>query len=157
MDDIFKIYTEQLRGGHERQIHERLSPEFLDTQESELTFNKDVQLDGCAYLAEQELVIHWNIQAEALIPCSVCNEKVPIDIRIDNSYCSESLENIPSDVFNFKELLRETILLEVPAFTECHGGNCPERKEIAKYLKDPSKEGDNQDEGYHPFADLDLK
>ena len=58
--------------------------------------------------------------------------------------------------YNFKNLLRETILLEVPSFAECEGGSCPKRKEYNKYLKESSNE-QSEDEGYQPFADLDWK
>lgn len=154
MDDIFKIYVEQLRDGHEQKINELIPPDFLEIDDKELTFKKNVKLDGSAYLAEHELILHWDIETQALIPCSICNENVPIDIRISNFYYSEPLDNIKSGIFNFKDVLRETILLEVPAFAE-HEGDCPKRNEIAKYLK--VNEESEEEDGYHPFADLDLK
>lgn len=153
MDDIFKIYIEQLRDGHELEMNEIIPPDFLEVNEADLSFKKDVKLEGSAYIAEHELILHWNIHAEALIPCSICNEKVLIDIEILNFYYSEPVENIKSGIFNYKDVLRETILLEVPPFAE-HEGNCPKRKEIAQYLKDNE---DSEEEGYKPFADLDLK
>jgi hypothetical protein len=159
MDDDFKIYVDQLRNGHDKTIAEKLSPDFLEINERDLVFEKNVTLDGKAYLADQELILHWDIHAEALIACTICNAKVPVDIEIENFYHAEPLSEIKGAVFNFKELLRSTILLEVPSFAECNHGNCPKRKEIVKYLKEkpelPSDEEGN--EGYRPFADLDLK
>lgn len=154
MDDVFKIYVEQLRDGNERQIHESLSPDFLDIQDADLEFQKPIDLKGVAYLAEDELVLHWSALTEALVSCSICNEKVAVNIEVVDFYHAEPLSDIKSGIFNFKNLLRETILLEVPAFVE-HNGNCPKRKEIQKYLKEPTP--DQSDEGYHPFADLDWK
>lgn len=156
MDDTFNIYIDQLRYGQERKIKESLSPDFLEVNEKDLCFKKNIEVDGVAYLAQQELIIHWNVETEALISCSICNDNVPIDINIRNFYHSEPISNIKSGIFNFKNLLRETILLEVPPFAECKEGNCPSRKEIAKYLKKPA-ERPEEDEGYHPFADFDLK
>lgn len=153
MDDVFKIYIEQLREGREEKIHEKLDPSFLDTQEPELVFDKPVELQGVAYLAEHELVFHWDIRTEVLVPCSICNEFVRVLIHIQNFYYSEPTEEIKSGIYNFKNLLRETILLEVPAFTECNEGQCPKRQEYKKYLKEPSN-ADSEEEGYHPFADL---
>ena len=155
MDDDFKIYVEQLREGRERKIHESLSPEFLDIHEDDLAFEKPVELEGVAYLAENELILHWDIRTEALVSCCICNEKVPVPLHIQNFYYSESLDEIKTGIYNFKELLRETILIEVPLFIECKG-NCPSRKEYAEYLKNPS-ESQSDEEGYHPFADLDWK
>ncbi|WP_068470005.1 YceD family protein [Candidatus Protochlamydia phocaeensis] len=157
MDDAFKIYVDQLRDGQEKKIKESLSPDFLDVHETDLGFKKNVELEGVSYLADQELILHWNIQAEALIPCSICNEMVPVDIKIRDFYHSEPLADIKGAVFNFKDLLRETILLEIPAFAECNQGNCPKRQEVAKYLKEPTQDQSEDEEGYQPFADLDWK
>lgn len=154
MEDEFKIYVEQLREGHENEIDEVFSPDFLEVNEPDLIFKKPVKLQGVAYIAEKELILNWNIWAEALVPCSICNEKVPVEIEIHNFYHSEPLDAIKTGIFNFKSLLRETILLEVPLFTECNQGNCPSRKEVAQYLKTPSEEESDKEEGYHPFADL---
>lgn len=156
MDDSFKIYIEQLREGHEEKIHEKLDPSFIDIHEADLIFETPVELKGVAYLAEHELVLHWDIRTEVLIPCSICNELVKVPIQVQNFYYSEPTSEIKAGIYNFKNLLRETILLEVPAFTECHGGNCPKRQEYQKYLKEPSNPL-SQEEGYNPFVDLDWK
>lgn len=154
MDDVFKVYVDQLRDGQERQFNDTLSPDFLEIKELDLAFDKPVQLIGSAYLAEHELVLHWDIVTEATIPCSICNEPVMIPIHVKNFYYAVPLSEIKSGIYNIKDLLRETIVLEVPAFTECEGGNCPRRQEIKKYLKETSGQ---EDEGYQPFADLDWK
>ena len=152
MDDIFKIYIEQLRNGHEEKIDEKLDPGFLDVCEPDLVFSEPVELKGVAYLAEQELVFHWDIRTEAVIPCSICNEPVRVPIHIHDFYYSEPVREIKTGVYSFKDLLRETILLEVPSFVECEG-MCPKRKEVKRYLKESSDELSDEG-GYHPFADL---
>lgn len=157
MHDEFKIYVEQLREGRERKFHEILPPDFLEMQEPDLSFKKPVVLEGVAYLAENELIIHWDVKTEALIPCSICNEPVSVPIHVQNFYYSEPLADIKTGIYYFKDLLRETILLEVPPFTECQDGQCPKRQEYAKYLKESSSPQPDQDEGYQPFADLDWK
>lgn len=156
MDDFFKIYIEQLRDGHEEKIDETLDPDFLDIEDPDLAFKGPVEIEGKAYLAENELVIHWDIKTEALIPCSICNEYVQVPIQIDNFYYSEPISEIKTGIYNFKSLLRETILLEAPPFAECNEGNCPKRKEYYKYFKEPINPPSDQ-EGYHPFNDLDWK
>lgn len=155
MDERFRIYVEQLRDGRETIINEVIEPAFLHTEDSELVFKKDVTVKGQAYLASSDLVLHLNINAEAQIPCSICNEMVPIDIKIKDLYFSEPLSEIKTGIFSFEELLRESILLEVPLFTECHGGKCPRRSELAKFMKEPGKDGRSEDT-YHPFSDLEL-
>ncbi len=157
MEDEFKIYIEQLREGHDKQIDECLSPDFLEVNEPDLTFHQPVELKGSAYLAENELILNWNIRTEALIPCSICNDKVPVEIEIRNFYHSEPTEDIKTGIYNYKQLLRDTILLEVPSFAECNEGKCPHRQEVARYLKEHAEEESNDEEGYHPFADLDWK
>lgn len=156
-EDVFKIYVDQLREGQEEIIDEQLDPGFLDVDDPDLVFKQPVRLEGVAYLADQELILHWNIQTEALVPCSICNEPVTIPIQIRNFYYSEPLSQIKSGIYYFKDLLRETILLEVPAFAECQGGHCPKRQQYAKYLKQSSGDSLDQEGHYHPFADFDWK
>lgn len=157
MEDEFKVYVEQLRDGHDKHIDERLSPDFLEINEPDLIFKEPIELKGKAYLAEQELILNWDIRTVALVPCSICNDPVSIEIEISNFYYSEPLEEIKTGIYNFKELLRETILLEVTSFAECNGGKCPNRQEMAKYLKEPTDKAADDEEGYQPFADLDWK
>ncbi len=155
MEEAFKIYIEQLRDGHIEKIQETFSPEFLDVHEQGLSFVDPVVLNGEAYLAEDNLVLHFNILAQAVTLCSICNAPVKTKIQIEGCYHTEPLAGIKGGIFNFKDALREMILLEAPEFAECEE-NCPRRKEIAHYLKKTekgqSKIGD--EEGYHPFADL---
>lgn len=152
MEDEFKIYIERLRKGDET-IEESLDPAFLAIDEKDLDFPEKVKIDGEAYLADDDLVLHLNVETTANIPCSICNEKVNIGIKLQDFYYSEPIADIKSGVFNYKEILREAILLDTPFFAECNEGNCSKRKELGKFLKEPSKEIAN-DEGYQPFADL---
>jgi len=157
MDDSFKIYIEQLRDGREEHIEEKLDPVFLDIQDEDLKFEKPVELQGVAYLADNELVLHWNIHTEALLPCSICNEPVAVQVQVQNFYYCVPTQEIKTGIYNFKELLRETILLELPGFAECNQGKCPKRKEYKKFLKELSDPLLEKEEGYQPFADLDWK
>ncbi len=59
----------------------------------------------------------------------------------------------------YNHALREIILLEAPKFAECSEGNCAMRTEYSSYLQDGSstaKQGEVDDEGFKPFADLDI-
>lgn len=156
MDDAFKIYVEQLREGHEEIIREIFDPSFMDVRESDLSFHQPVELEGEAYLADRELVLHWDVKTVALMTCSVCNDPVKVPLHVQNFYHSESLAEIKTGIYSFKDLLRETLLLEVPSFVECCEGQCPKRQEYSKYLKKPSAPL-VEEEGYQPFADLDWK
>ena len=153
MDNFFKIYVEQLRDGHKEKIHESFAPDFMDVKEKELRFVSPIEVDGEAYLAEQMLILHFKVLAKAEMPCSICNEFAEVVIDIPDFYHAVPMESIKSGIFDFKEILRENILLETPAFAE-HQGYCPKRKEIEKYLKN-EKNDPHQEEGYQPFANLD--
>lgn len=152
-DEAFKIYVDQLRNGGHKEFNETFSTDFLDIHEKDLAYTDVVTVDGETYLADNDLVLHFAISASGLVPCSICNEPVPITVEIKNFYHLEPLDNIKSGIFNISEVVREAIILETPAFAECHQGKCPKRKELKKYLKEPLKTADGK-EGYRPFADL---
>lgn len=148
MDRELKVYIDRLGGEHEEEICESLSPAFIDVEEKDLQFSKPVQIKGKAYLAEHHLVIHLDIETVALIPCSICNAQVEQKISLKSFYHTEELENIKGQIYDYTNLLREAILLEVPSYVECKG-NCPERDRIKNYL--------HKGEVQFPFADLGEK
>lgn len=157
MDDRFKIYVEQLRDGHTETLSESFDPDFLGIDEKELQFPLPVKVEGDVYLAKDELVLHFNIETFCVVPCSICNEPVKEKIKIKGFYFVVPVEEVKSGIYNFKEILREAVLLDVPLRAECHHGKCPQRKEIEKYLKHEEKgETDENGDGYHPFADLNI-
>ena len=157
-DDLFKIYVEQLREGSVEEIEESFSPEFLDVHERDLSFKVPVKIAGQAYLADEMLVLHFDIQTVATLPCLVCNAPVAVKIAIKGFYHAVPLNEIKNGVFNFRDILRETILLETPLLAECHQGQCAQRQVLQKYFKKDNVPGvtESDEEGYKPFADLDF-
>jgi uncharacterized metal-binding protein YceD (DUF177 family) len=156
MDDTLKIYVDHLKQGKVEKIDQILSPKFLEVEDPELTFESDVTIHGEVYITDDELIIHLDISTVGLIPCSICNEPVTIPILLKGFYHIESLDNIRAGIFDAGEVIRESILLEAPAFAECQGGNCPQRKTLGKYFKkkDPSQDLETEDDGYQPFSNL---
>jgi uncharacterized metal-binding protein YceD (DUF177 family) len=163
MNDAFNIYVEQLRNGHEEDLHEELPSDFIDVNEADLKYTSPVKIDGKAYLAEDSLILHLDISTYATIPCAVCNSPVSVEVSIENFYHAEPLEEVKTGIYNLQNLLRETILLDTPQFAECNRGACAEREKLSKYLKTPGTKADEtsgikalEDEGYRPFSDLEL-
>lgn len=152
MDETFRIYIDRLREGQRLTINEKVDPEFLRVNEKELRFEKPVEINGEAYVATDHLVLHLNVSTEALIPCSICNSWVPIDIKLREAYFTEPIAEIRKGIYSYEESVREEILLEVPQFAECNEGHCKQRKDVEKYLKPSGKSEEN--EGYNPFKDL---
>lgn len=152
MDEKFKIYLEQLKSGGTEKIDITCSSDFLGVNEENLYFEDPVQVTGEIYLADEELILHLDAFAKAIIPCSICNEPVKVELEVIGFYHAEPVAEIKRGSFNFQEVLREAILLEVPQFAECKG-NCPQRKQVDKYLKKPKAPND---QGYQPFADINL-
>ena len=149
MEPEFKVYLDRLQGGKTEVIDLTLSSTFIDVEERDLKFNDPVTIKGKAYLANEHLVIHLEIEVIASIPCAICNKAVRISIKVPEFYHTEELNEIKGKIYYYADPLREAILLDVPSFGECKGG-CPERKELEKYK--PS-EGNN-DSVQFPFADL---
>lgn len=134
MGDEFKIFVLRLKDGQKEIIEETLSPDFLDIHEKDLAFTVPVKIHGEAEFVDQALVLRLDIETEATMPCAICNENVQVKLEIPDFCHTEELENIKGDVFNFKDSLREAILLELPSRAECGNGNCPQREVLAKYF-----------------------
>lgn len=148
-DDVFKIFIHHLTEGKQQKIEENLLPIFLEIEDADLAFKEPVHVQGWAEISEGMLILRFNIQTEALIPCAICNQHVRIKIDVPNFYYTEKLSHIRTGFFSCKELLREEILLMVPKKIECRPEGCPERKAMAKYLSNKKKENVT-----HPFNDL---
>lgn len=156
-DDRFKIFVEQLRDGSTEEINETFTPDFLEINERDLSFTHPVNVQGQVYLADDMLVFHLDVDTIATIPCAICNNPADVEIKIEGLYHAVPLDEIKGAVYDFREILRETILLEVPILAECGQGKCPQRKSLEKYFKKESAPGSEADEeGYKPFAGLDF-
>lgn len=152
MNEAFKIYIERLREKNFEKIEESFAPLFLDVHEGNLNYQDPIIVSGEAYLAEDELILKWNIATKAVLPCIICTEPVRIDVVIKACYQAIPLAEIKGGIFNFKNLLREAVILETPSFAECEG-KCPRRQEVVKFLKKESSQGKGED-SYLPFSNL---
>lgn len=157
IDDRFRIFVEQLRDGSTEEIDEEFAPDFLEIHEKDLSFSKPVTVRGQVYLAEEMLILHFDIHATATLPCAICNEPADVPIDIKGFYHAVPLDEIKGAIYDLREILRETILLEVPNLAECHQGKCPQRDSLKKFFKKEGDPGSKEDEeGYRPFAGLDF-
>jgi len=135
MNKDFQIFIDRLKDGQTLTIEEKCNPTFLDVHEEGLKFTSPVQIKGRAYLTTDHLILHLSASTEVSTPCLICNEFFTMPITINDFTHAEPIADIVNHIFDFTELLRETILLEVPAFAECNQGSCPERATVANYLK----------------------
>ena len=149
MDEEFTIYVDRLRNGAVETIDLSLSAVCLEQDDERLRFEGAVIIRGEAYVAEDELVLHLSLEATALVPCVICQKELALPVVVKDWYHAEPLEQIPTALYCFRPLVRESLILEAPQLAEC-GHNCPERKNIEHYLS----KGDTQ---YRPFADLNIK
>jgi len=147
MNDTFLIYVRRLGGGKHEQIDLSFPGSLLS--EGERLFPEAIAVTGQAYLAEDHLVMQFDIDTEVQMPCSICNGAVTVPVINENFYSTVPLEEIKTDVYNFSDQIQEAILLEIPQFVECEGG-CKERSSLGNYF------ARNSDEVHHPFASLEL-
>ena len=141
-----------------RELSEEFSPEFIDVCDEDLKFVDPVHLEGRAYLADDDLVMKFNCDTLATFPCAICNEPTKYKVVVTNDYQMVPLDEIKGGVFDFKDLLREAIILETPRTAECNEGKCPHRSRMKEYLKNKTAKNDDKDDdegSYRPFADLD--
>lgn len=149
--DLFLLYVDRLQDGKRESVAFTVSSDFLDIEEPELSYTGKVAVTSEAYLAGHELVMDLTVEAQAIIPCAICNSPLQIPVVVSHLYHVVPLTEIKGGVYNFQDAVREAVILESPRYGEC-GGDCPGRKELARYLhqEKPSKD----EEGTFPFANL---
>lgn len=150
MEDDYKIFIDQLRDGKVEELNLSFPPDTLQVKESALSFDLPIEVKGEAYIAEDSLILHLDMETKGVVPCSICNRPVQVPIGVKGVYHAVPFDEIKTRVFDIRDIVRENILLEVPPFAECNG-DCPERRTLAKYLKEQS---DTDDEGFCPFKEL---
>lgn len=142
-----KIYVDRLREGQTESFKGSVPSCF--TQEEALRFEDTVECQGEAYIAGDHLVLKLKAKVGVEIPCSICNEWTKVFLELKDFMHTEPLEDISSGVFDFTELMRADLLLELPQFAECNG-SCPERNAIKSFIR-----SSDLPEGTHfPFSGL---
>jgi hypothetical protein len=152
MDDRFKVFVDRLEHGHIQEIDETIPPSLLDLSSEDALFKHEIRVKGSAYLANHELIVALEVKASVEVPCRICGDECDIPLALAHLYLTPTKEEIKGGIYSFREALRDELLLEVPRFHECHGGKCPSRKEIDKYLK--KQEAKGKEETQQPFKDL---
>lgn len=142
------IYIDALKHQENVFFQEKLSPDFLDISEKELIFDQQVDLFAKAYLSNDYLIICFSAKTIFQMPCRICSKNISLPLSIENEYKTIILENIKGGIYDFKEDLREELLIKLPFFVECNLGNCKERTSLEKYIKKPSNK---VDDNYFPF------
>lgn len=143
-----KIYTERLKEGQKETFSGSISCLSMP-EEKDLSFKKEIELSGEAYVAGDHLIIKLDAKAIAFMPCCVCNNPVTVQVNLCDFYHAEPLEEIKSSIFDFSELVRTDLLLQLPQFAECQG-SCSERKNLKQFLK----EKNTACNANFPFAEL---
>lgn len=147
------IYADRLKNGHEERIEEEVDSSLLAIDEPGLHFAPTITISGKATRVDDELILQLTLSTIATLPCSICNEQTDVPITVKECIFTYPLSSIPSHVFNYTEAVREAILLNTPNYIECHGGTCPERETIKKFMH-TDKGADPH--AQFPFSDLDT-
>jgi uncharacterized metal-binding protein YceD (DUF177 family) len=151
MSDCLSIALDRLQDGKREKIKGDFDPSFLQVEEKDLRFEAKVFVDGEAYLADQDLVVHLTAKTFAKMPCAICNEMIDTPIKVENFYHTQELSELKQEYFDVSEQLREALLIELPRYVECNDGKCKERAIISIYLKPSEKK---EDKKHFPFAGL---
>jgi hypothetical protein len=100
-----------------------------------------------AYLADDHLVVTFDVKSLLKIPCKICNEFTDYDVNCTKQTHLEPLNELKKGFYDASECLTEAILINIPPFYECEG-NCPQRASLAPFLKKETKKI------YSPFDEL---
>jgi hypothetical protein len=156
---FLEIYVDRLKEGRVEKIQQRLEPEFLQIDDPDLAFKEPVEIEGEVYIAQTDLVLRLQLKSSCRMPCSICNENITVPLFVPSGYHAISLDEVKGAIYDAGELIRQALLLEIPSFTECQGGRCPQREQVDAFLhKQESPLGEKiREAGRFPFAHLDFK
>lgn len=132
MESALDIYIDRLAKGEEV-IDTVIDPAALQATDPFLSFNKPVHVTGRAYLAENFLLLHFNISSFYSVPCKICSEWMEKEIVSKDTYLTIEIAQIPSRVFHALAEIRELLFLAIDEYHECIGG-CPQREKIQQYF-----------------------
>ena len=153
MDERFTVYIDRLKGGKNEEIDLILPPHFMEIEEEDLMFEESIQVKGKAYLAEDHLIMHLDIETQAMMPCARCNQPSAVPLFIEGFYHTVPLEDIKEGIYHFGPMVREAILLELPSFHSCSDEECLGSELVKKYFKQEKQSGGSPNT-YHPFENL---
>lgn len=134
MNDPFTLYIDRLRKRPES-ISIEVDPAFMEISEKELLFSEPIFISGQASLLDNHLLLDLKIQTHVSLPCIICNQMFSTPLIIDKFVQTQDIDEIKGALYSYKDEIRTALLLKVPLYPECHSGRCPERQEMAKYLK----------------------
>ena len=146
---MFKIYIDRLRHENEQEISLTVLPEFLEIAEKELLFDAPINISGKAGMAADFIILRLDITTSCQQVCAICNRLRARLIDLKNVSYNIPVEELRGAVFDYRDLVREAILINTPPFFECNNGHCSERPNIAKYMKKPKEQ-----EAIFPFRNL---
>ena len=118
MNEDFLINIDQLRKTGNLSLNMTLPSDFLELEESELHFGAEIVLQGEAYVVDERLILHLDMIVPAILVCTICSGDAHKDVKIDNFYHVEETKKLKSTIYDFSNVLRQEILLEVPQFAE---------------------------------------
>ncbi|OGN59677.1 MAG: hypothetical protein A3F40_01105 [Chlamydiae bacterium RIFCSPHIGHO2_12_FULL_27_8] len=146
MKQVFKIYIDQIHDGKTLSFDKYLSKEDFEIEDEEnLIFEKPFHLKLKAYLADDLIIINYDVNFYVKIHCSICNELTEIEHDLKNQYFTKEVSSI-SLCFNPLEEIKSSCLIEIPPYVECKN-NCPSREDIKKYFK-------KEDNKHFPFSKI---
>ena len=136
MEEIsLTVNIDQLKKKSTEEIKVSANADILDIHVDDFYFHGTLDIQGEAYLASNNLILHLDLSAYAFVNCSICTKETEFPVQLHNFYHVEPLENLKRSIFDYSQLIKEELLLEVPRFKECNGGKCPEREALSQYLK----------------------
>jgi len=136
---MFSLNIHSLSENEPILIDGKFDPSFLDVDEKEVKFKDPVEIKGKIYLASDDLILDVSAKTYVTMPCSICNEQIKYLLDIKNYIYTQPLTEITQANYDYSEIIRQAVILELPTKVECNN-NCPERENIAPYLK---KENNN--------------
>lgn len=128
------LFLDDLRREDECPLSLEVDPAILELSEKdEAKPVHPIVLKGTASLLGEFISLRLKVQCTFILPCALCNEPFEYELQATIDH-QEPVSDIRHRQWNFTEVVREAILVELPFFPQCGGSDCKNRQQIQKYL-----------------------
>lgn len=135
--DATQIYLDRLKDGKEYTHEGEILPGNcgIVDEKGEYTFSFPLLFKTRAYITDDVLILEISLETKATLFCKICTEPVEMALFVEKSCKTVPVSACRDRKYDYQADIREEVLLAIPHFIECSGGECPSRPTFKTFLR----------------------